>query len=73
VTTDALRAARVPAAPIQLEGAGMADVGGRKHVVVSLQIWTGQEFARAAGAAAVDASIEEATARAVLQAANFGF
>jgi hypothetical protein len=64
---DALRAARA-APPIQFEGATFAEVRGQLHVVAALRVWTGTEFIPAAGAAAVTASIEEAAARAVIQA-----
>ncbi len=64
---DALRAARV-APPIQFEGAAFAEVRGQLHIVAALRMRTGHEFVPAAGAAAVTASIEEAAARAVIQA-----
>jgi hypothetical protein len=70
VTLDALRAARIPTAPIQFAGAAIAEIGTRPHVVVSVQIWTGQAFEPHAGAAAANHSFEEAAALAVLQAIN---
>jgi hypothetical protein len=70
VTLDALRAARIPTAPMQFGGAAIAEVGTRPHVVVSVQIWSGQAFEPHAGAAAANNSFEEAAALAVLQAVN---
>lgn len=70
VTLDALRAARVPDAPSQLDGVTIADIRGRHFVLAAVQLWTGEDFTPLAGAVAVHASYEEAAARAVLQALN---
>lgn len=67
---DALRTARTPATPIQLEGAVLTDIGGARHVVAALRIWTGDSFEPAAGAAPVEGSVAEAAAAAVLHAAT---
>jgi hypothetical protein len=67
-TLDALRAARVPGASLQLVGATVVDIAGRPQVVACLQIWNGSEFEPFAGAAPLSGAIEEATALAILNA-----
>jgi hypothetical protein len=66
VTLDALRSARTPPEPLQLQGASVIDIAGRPHVVVSLSVWNGNEFEPLAGAEPIRDSIAEAAARAVL-------
>jgi hypothetical protein len=68
VTADALRAARKPGLPVQVDGVTVAEVAGRAHVLVALGLWTGDEFEPRTGVATVEASFEEAAARAVLSA-----
>jgi hypothetical protein len=67
-TLDALRAARVPGASLQLVGATVVDIAGRPQVVASLQLWNGSDFEPFAGAAPLSGAIEKATALAILNA-----
>lgn len=67
-TIDALRAARVPGASLQLVGATIVDIAGRQQVVASLQLWNGSDFEPFAGAAPLSGAIAEATALAILNA-----
>ena len=66
VTLDALRSARTPPEPLQYQGVSLIDMAGRPHVVVSLAVWTGNEFEPLAGAEPVRDTIADAAARAVV-------
>jgi hypothetical protein len=66
VTLDALRSARIPPDPMQLQGVTLVDLGGRPHVAVSLGCWNGTEFEPVAGAAPVRHSVADAAAHAVI-------
>jgi hypothetical protein len=70
VTVDALRAARTPREPVQLEGAVLVDIAGRAHVVVSLSIWNGHDFDGIAGAEPIHGSTADAAALAVIASVN---
>lgn len=70
VTVDALRAARTPPDPLQLEGVILIDLAGRAHVVVSLSVWNGRDFDGIAGAEPIHGSTAEAAARAVITCVN---
>jgi len=70
VTVDALRAARTPLEPMQLEGAVLVDIAGRAHVVVSLSIWNGHDFDSIAGAEPIHGSTADAAALAVIASVN---
>lgn len=64
-TLDAMRSARMPREPVQLQGVSLIDLAGRPHVVVSLAVWKGDAFEPLAGAEPVGDSVAEAAARSV--------
>lgn len=66
VAVDALRVARTPRDPIQFDGAAEIDIAGRRHIAISLSLWTGSDFEAIAGAAPVLDSPAEAAAQAVI-------
>jgi hypothetical protein len=67
VTIDALRAARQPSQPMQLEGTATTVVGGQVHVVTAVSIWNGSDFDRVSGAQPVSGSPAEAAALSVIR------
>lgn len=66
VTLDAMRSARTPREPLQFRGVQLLDLAGQPHVVVSLAVWTGNDFEALAGAEPVRTTVAEAAARAIL-------
>lgn len=67
VTIDALRAARCPRQPMQLEGTATTVVAGQSHVVTAVAIWNGTDFDRVSGAQPVAGSPAEAAALSVIR------
>ncbi len=67
VAVDALRTARLPRQPMQLDDATLVDLAGQPHVVTALSFWTGSDFARRSGTEPVTSTVVEAAARSVVR------
>ena len=67
VTIDALRAARCPRQPMQLEGTATTVVAGQSHVVTAVAVWNGTDFDRVSGAQPVTGSPAEAAVLSVIR------
>ena len=69
VAADAVSAARHPLGRIRFDGAAIAHVGGRTHVVVAMEVEGPHGTGRAIGGAVpIDTTVEHAAARAVVGA-----